>query len=339
MSIKDAIRSVVEGNDLLEEEASSVMREIMDGEATPAQIAAFITALKMKGETVDEITGFARTMREKAEVISPSVEPLVDTCGTGGDGSGTFNISTAAALVTASAGIAVAKHGNRGVSSACGSADVLEGLGVRIDLPPHAVSACIEEVGIGFLFAPLFHKAMKHAVGPRREIGIRTVFNVLGPLTNPAGALYQIMGVYDPGLTEVMARVLRRLGSKRCLVVHGSGNIDEITTTGETRVTELREDGKVVTFHLSPSDFGLPMSRKGDLAGGSVERNVKIILGILGGENGPARDVVMANAGAALVVAGKAADFAEGARMAAEAVDSGAAMETLNRLRRFAERW
>src|SRR5690606_27890814 len=256
LMIQEAIRKAVEGVHLTEDEAAAAMEAIMEGEATPAQIAAFITALRIKGETVDEIAGCAREMRETAAKITPRRTPLVDTCGTGGDGANTFNISTAAAFVAAAAGAAVAKHGNRSVSSRCGSADVLEALGVRIDLTPDAVRECIDQVGIGFLFAPLFHSSMRHAVGPRKEIGIRSVFNVLGPLTNPASAQVQVVGVYDAALTEPLARVLGRLSVREAYVVHGQPRLDEISISGETQVSHLK-DGEVHTFRIRPEDAGL----------------------------------------------------------------------------------
>ncbi len=253
--IKEAISKVVDGENLTEEEAIATMNEIMSGEATPAQIASFITALRLKGETIEEITGCARVMREKATRISTNHPLVVDTCGTGGDGAHTFNISTTAAFVVAGAGVPVAKHGNRSVSSSCGSADVLKALGVNIEVEPDVVSNCINEIGIGFLFAPLLHGAMKYAIGPRREIGIRTIFNILGPLTNPASAQAQVLGVYDGSLTEPLAQVLNNLGSTRVFVVHGEDGLDEITTTTNTRISELA-DGVVRTYTLSPTEFG-----------------------------------------------------------------------------------
>jgi anthranilate phosphoribosyltransferase len=335
--IKDAIRKVVEGEHLTESEAIAAMTEIMDGEATPAQIACLITALRMKGETVDEITGFVRVMREKSLRVTTSRTPLVDTCGTGGDRLNTFNISTTAAFVVAGAGVAVAKHGNRAASSKCGSADVLESLGVKLSLSAEIVGKCIDECGIGFLFAPSLHPAMKHAVGPRKEIGIRTVFNILGPMTNPADAKYQVIGVFAPHLCELMAGTLANLGSKRAMVVHGLDGIDEISTLGETVVSEV-QSGKVVTTRLSPSDFRRDTVQAVQLSGGdSPDDNARTLLSILNGEKGPRRDIVLANAAAAFVVTGKAENLREGIDVAAESIDSGAARSALEQLQRFTE--
>lgn len=332
--IQQAIQKVVEGFHLTEDEAAAAMQVIMEGEATPAQIGAFITALRIKGETVDEITGCARVMREKAYRIQPAAAPLVDTCGTGGDGANTFNISTAAAFVVAAAGAAVAKHGNRSVSSRCGSADVLEALGVRIDLEPRAVQQCIEEVGIGFLFAPRFHESMRHAIGPRRELGIRSVFNVLGPLTNPASAQAQVVGVYDPGLTEPIAHVLGRLGVREAYVVHGLERLDEISISGETQVSHLK-DGEVTTFRLRPEDAGLKPAPPEAIRGGDAQENAEIVRSVLQGQRGPKRDVVLLNAAAALVVAGRAQNLREGVAVAAEAIDDGRAYAKLQALIEF----
>ncbi|MDI6717079.1 MAG: anthranilate phosphoribosyltransferase [Actinomycetota bacterium] len=329
----DAIRKVVENQHLTREEAELAMDEIMSGEATPAQIASFITALRMKGETVDEISGFAKVMREKASRINPNVEGIVDTCGTGGDQLHTFNISTTAAFVVAGCGLPVAKHGNRSVSSKSGSADVLEALGVRIDLSPEQVERCVKEIGIGFMFAPTFHGAMKYAIGPRREIGIRTVFNILGPLTNPAFASAQVLGVYDPKLTEVMAQVLGNLGVGHALVVHGDG-LDELSNTGENIVSEFK-DGKTTTYTLTPEECGIGRAKIDDLKGGAAEENAAIMLDILKGSIGPKRDVVLMNASAALIAAGRASSFKEGVKIAAAAIDSGKAMEKLEALRSF----
>ncbi|MGH7411861.1 MAG: anthranilate phosphoribosyltransferase, partial [Candidatus Methylomirabilis sp.] len=297
------------------------------------------------GETVAEITGFARAMREKVSPVRVSGqvnaslsgtdrEALVDTCGTGGDASNTFNISTATAFVVAGAGIPVAKHGNRSVSSLCGSADVVEALGVSLDLSPEQVGRCIDEVGIGFLYAPLLHKAMKYVMTARREIRIRTVFNILGPLTNPAGASAQIMGVYQEGLTEVLARVLHELGSRRAYVVHGLDGLDEVSPSAETAVSEVRA-GQVRTYRVSPEDFGLKRARLSDLQGGNAAENAQIIRRILGGEEGPKRDVVLMNASLAIAAGGKASDLREGVKLAAQAIDSGAAMEKLRGLVEF----
>ncbi|MBO2520407.1 MAG: anthranilate phosphoribosyltransferase [Firmicutes bacterium] len=332
--IQEAIRKAVEGVHLTEDEAAAAMEAIMEGEATPAQIAAFITALRIKGETVDEIAGCARVMREKAAKITPRRTPLVDTCGTGGDGANTFNISTAAAFVAAAAGAAVAKHGNRSVSSRCGSADVLEALGVRIDLTPDAVRECIDQVGIGFLFAPLFHSSMRHAVGPRKEIGIRSVFNVLGPLTNPASAQAQVVGVYDAALTEPLARVLGRLSVREAYVVHGQPRLDEISISGETQVSHLK-DGEVHTFRIRPEDAGLKTWPAETIAGGDAQHNAAIIRSVLKGKEGPQRDVVLLNAAAALLVAGLAKDLMDGVARAAESIDRGRAYEKLEALIEF----
>ncbi len=345
--IIEAIRKVVEGKDLTRDEAFAVMDTIMSGQATDAQIASFLTALRMKGETVEELIGFARVMREKvspvrtrgrvqASLSDTGREMLVDTCGTGGDATGTFNVSTATAFVVAGAGIPVAKHGNRSVSSLCGSADVVEALGVRLDLPPERVGRCIDEVGIGFCYAPLLHKAMKYVMLARREIRIRTVFNILGPLTNPAKASAQVIGVYDGGLIEVMAQVLKELGTVRAFVVHGEDGLDEISTTCESRVAELR-DSWLRTYTIRPEDFGFPRASMSDLQGGSAADNAEIIRRILKGERGPKRDIVVLNAGAAVVAGAKASELAEGAAMAQESIDSGAALDKLNRLVEFCQ--
>jgi len=333
--IKESIRKLVGGTDLSRDEAAQSMSEIMSGEATPAQIASFVTALHMKGETVDEITGCAETMREKAASVNCSKRPLVDCVGTGGDGSGTFNISTAAAIVVAAAGATVAKHGNRAASSRCGSADVLEELGVRIDLPPEKVEECLEQAGIGFMFAPVFHQSMKHAAGPRREMGIRTIFNMVGPVTNPAGADCLLMGIFSAELTEPMASVLGNLGAERAFVVHGDG-LDEVTITGPTRVSEL-SDGEVKTYEITPEEIGVGTSTKDDLKGGDVRKNATIIMDVLHGEKGPPREIVVANAGACLVVAGLAPDFRDGAALARDTIDSGRAMDKLELFRRVSQ--
>lgn len=336
--LAEYIRKVVAGQSLTEVEAAKAMEAIMEGQATPAQIGAFLTALRLKGETVDEITGFARTMRRLAVPLKVRRQVLVDTCGTGGDGSHTFNISTAAAFVVAGAGVPVAKHGNRSVSSCAGSADVLEALGVRVDLPPAGVEECLEKVGMGFLFAPSFHKAMKHAAGPRREIGIRTVFNLLGPLTNPAGAPYQLVGVYGPELTETVASVLGRLGCRRAFVVHGSDGLDEITITGPTKITRL-EEGSLETFFFDPAEIGIGPVAPEELLGGTAADNAEIIRGVLEGRPGPARDVVVVNAAFALMAAGVASSVREGMALAARSIDTGAAHGKLAALIRFTESW
>lgn len=335
--VRDAISKVVSGMDLSEQEMIGAMEEIMSGEATQAQIGAFITALRMKGETIDEITGAAHVMREKATKVTAgsSEGVLVDTCGTGGDASGTFNVSTTAAFVVAGAGVMVAKHGNRSITSKCGSADVLEALGVDLNLTPERIGQCIREVGIGFMFAPMLHGAMKHAIGPRREIGIRTIFNILGPLTNPAGANVQVMGVYDPGLTEKLAGVLGRLGARRALVVCGEGNMDEITVTGETKVAEWAGD-RVTNYTVSPEDVGLSRASLSDIQGGdSPAVAAEMVRKILAGESGPRLDMVLFNAGAALMAAGKAADLQGGVDLAGETVQSGAALSKLDALVNF----
>jgi anthranilate synthase/phosphoribosyltransferase len=338
MSIQDAIAQVVERQDLSDVEAEAAMTQIMQGQATPAQIGAFLTALRMKGETVSEIAGCARAMRRSAVTVRPRrTEALVDTCGTGGDGAGTFNISTTAALVVAGAGQPVAKHGNRSISSRCGSADVLEALGVNLDLSPTQVAACVDEVGIGFLFAPKLHPAMKHAIGPRRELGVRTIFNLLGPLTNPAGAEAQVLGVYDPALTESLAHVLGTLGSKAAFVVHGAGGLDELTTTGPNRVSVLRQ-GQVETHTLDPADLNFPRARPADLRGGDAQENAAITREILSGQLNAARsDVVILNAAAALVAGGRASTLREGIRLAKHSLDSGAAQRVLAHLIEFTQ--
>jgi anthranilate phosphoribosyltransferase len=331
MELKEVIRKVVERQDLTEAEAHDALGVIMDGQATPAQIAALITALRMKGETVEEIAGFARGMRERAQRIRPRVDALVDVVGTGGDRVSTFNVSTTAAFVVAGAGAYVAKHGNRAVSRRSGAADVLEALGVNIQVAPEVVERCVEDIGMGFLFAPLYHPAMKHAVGPRREIGIRTVFNILGPLTNPAGARHLLVGVYDPALTELLAQVLLELGVRRALVVHGDG-MDEVSTLGPTRVAEAR-DGRVRTYTVEPDSLGLPRPAPEAIAGGAPEENARITEAVLRGERGAPRDLVLLNAAAGLVAADLAEDLREGLALAARAVDSGAAYERLEALR------
>ena len=328
--IQQSIGRVVESKSLGLEEAAQVMEEIMGGDATPAQFGAFVTALRLKGETPEEIAGMARVMREKALRVSVD-GVLVDTCGTGGDGSGAFNVSTTAAFVAAGAGAKVAKHGNRAMSGACGSADVLEALGVRIDLSPEGVASCLDEVGFGFMFAQLYHPSMRFAAGPRREIGIRTVFNILGPLTNPAGATRHLLGVADPSVGENMARVLGRLGSERALVVHGLDGMDEITLSDETQVWELR-DGSVSSYRVSPEDFGLPRSGKSDIAVASVDESAAALRGVLDGAPGPARNIALANAGAALLAAGLADTLVEGVALAVDAVDGGAARRALDGL-------
>jgi len=346
--IVEAIRKVVDGKDLSRGEAFNVMDAIMSGQATDAQIASFLTALRMKGETVEELIGFARVMREKVSLVKTRArvqaslsgtdrEMLVDTCGTGGDATGTFNVSTATAFVAAGAGIPVAKHGNRSVSSLCGSADVVEALGVRLDLPPERVGRCVDEVGIGFCYAPLLHKAMKFVMLARKEIRIRTVFNILGPLTNPARAAAQVIGVYDGRLTEVMAQVLKELGTVRAFVVHGEDGLDEISNTGASRISEVRNN-QVRTYTVRPEDFGLAPARIVDLQGGSAADNAEIIRSILKGERGPKRDIVVLNAAAAIAAGGKADDIAAGVAVAQESIESGAALDKLTRLVEFCQK-
>jgi len=329
--IKEIITKVVGGENLTSNEAEIVMQEVMRGEATPSQISAFIVALRMKGETAEEIAGCARAMRDHSTKVETKHKQVIDTCGTGGDSTGTFNISTAVAFVIAGAGIAVAKHGNRSVSSQCGSADVLEALGVKIDLKPDEIARCLDEIGIGFLFAPGLHPAMKYAIGPRREVGIRTIFNVLGPLTNPASASIQLLGVYDSGLTETIARVLGLLGSYRALVVHGADGLDELSTTGINKITQLY-NGEINTYNLDPGRLGLPLASPIDLKGGSPEENAEILKALLKGEKGAKRDIVLLNAAAGLLVAEKVADFEQGISLAVEAIDSGRAMDRLEKL-------
>ena len=346
--IKEAIKKVVGGFDLGREEMALSMDEIMSGQATQAQIGSFITALRLKGETIEEITGAAMVMRKKALRLGPVVETvdldrddinidretIIDTCGTGGSGTNTFNISTTTAFVVSGSGLRVAKHGNRGVSSQCGSADVMKGLGVNIDIAPDRVRECIERIGIGFLYAPLFHGAMKYAIGPRREIGIRTIFNILGPLTNPAQAGCQVLGVYREDLTDVVASVLNNLGIKRAFVVHGMDTLDEITITGKTKISELR-DKKVRTFYVEPRDFGMKTAPINDIRGGTCEENARIVKAVISGKKGPCRDVVLLNASAALVAGGSAKDFLEGVKMGAESIDSGRAGKKLQQLIEF----
>lgn len=328
--IKEAIAMLIQKIDLSESEMSDAIRELMEGKATDAQIGAFLTALRLKRETIAEITGAAKVMREKATSIK-APKGTVDTCGTGGDMANTFNISTTAAFVVAGAGIPVAKHGNRSVSSKSGSADVLKALGVNIELPPEGVETCLNKVGFGFLFAPLFHGAMKYALGPRREIGIRTIFNILGPLTNPASTKYQALGVFSSDLTETMAKVLGNLGCRHAFVVHGEDGLDEITITGKTKISELK-DGKVESYFIDPTDFGVKLGKIEDLLGGDAAENAEITRNILKGESGPKRDIVLLNASAAIVTSGKAKDLKEGIEIARKSIDSGAALRKLEEL-------
>jgi anthranilate phosphoribosyltransferase len=342
LNIVDALKKVVSGQHLDRAEAESVMEGIMTGNATDAQIAAFLTALRMKCETVEELIGFAKVIRAKAAPIRPrgvvaaafsgtDREMLVDTCGTGGDATGTFNISTATSFVVAGAGVRVAKHGNRSVSSLCGSADVVEALGIRIDLTPEDVGRCIDEVGIGFLYAPLLHDAMRYVMLARREMKIRTVFNLLGPLCNPAGATAQVLGVYNEKLTEMMAQVLCELGARRAFVVHGADGLDEITITGETKISEVR-GGKVRTYYLTPEDFGIARAPLDRIQGGDARRNAEIIRNILSNEGGTCQDVVLLNAAAGLVAGGKAVNLREAIGFARISIESGAALSRLTRL-------
>ena len=331
MNIQEAIAKVIEGEDLSRGEMTDAMNQIMSGEATDAQIGAFLIALRVKGESVDEIAGAASVMREKATPIATRHDVIVDTCGTGGDHSGTFNISTTAAFVAAGAGLCVAKHGSWSVTSQSGSADVLSALGVNIEASPETVSRCLDDVGVGFLFAPALHGAMKYAIGPRREIGARTIFNALGPLTNPAGAKRQVVGVYSAALTETLAGVLGTLGLARAFVVHGSDGLDEMTLTGSTRVSELK-NGSVSTYDVSPGDFGLAQAPADALKGGDADYNAEITRSILNGEEGPRRDIVLLNAAAAIVAGDKARDLNEGVQVAAEVINSGKALEKLEGL-------
>jgi anthranilate phosphoribosyltransferase len=331
--IIDIIQKLVERSDLTEQEARSVMEEIMTGEATDAQVAGFLTALRMKGETSSELIGFARVMRERAEPLwNGEVPAVLDTCGTGGDGSGTFNISTAAAFVAAGVGVKVAKHGNRSASSRCGSADVMEALGLDIQLPADRLRKAITEIGFGFLFAPRFHSSMKYVVPARTQLKIRTVFNMLGPLSNPASARYQVVGVSSIGIVEVVANALQGLGLDCAFVVHSADGMDEISISAPTYVVELR-GGQMRRFSVQPEDFGLSPATKESILGGDAATNAAIVESVLGGETGPRRDVVLMNAAAAVVAAGAATTLKEGVRAAAESIDSGAALKTLRDLR------
>jgi len=336
--IREAIEKIVKRVDLSESEMRGIFGEIMSGKATDAQIGAFAVALRMKGETVEEITGACRAMRERSvrissgrESVDIDEESIIDTCGTGGSGINTFNISTTVAFVVSGCGLKVAKHGNRAMSGRCGSADVLEALGVKLDTGPDMTQRCLIEIGIGFLYAPAFHGAMKYAVGPRKEIGIRTIFNLLGPLSNPANATGQVLGVYDAKLTGMIAKVLKNLGSKRAFVVHGMDTLDEITITGKTRVSELR-GGRVRTYFISPEKFGMQRASLDDIEGGDPKENADILLSVLKGERNPRRDIVLLNASAALVAGFKAKNFKTGIKMAAESIDSGRALDKLMRL-------
>ncbi|MCK8825895.1 anthranilate phosphoribosyltransferase [Fuchsiella alkaliacetigena] len=330
--MKKLIKRIVAGENLEVAEMREAMDLIMSGETTAAQVGSFITALRMKGETVEEITGAAQIMRQKALAVQPEADLVVDTCGTGGDGVGTFNISTTTAFVVAGAGVPVAKHGNRSVSSKSGSADVLEVLGVNLELTAEEVAEAVDEIGIGFLYAPLFHKAMKHAIGPRKEIGVRTVFNILGPLTNPARAQRQVLGVYDPKLTEVLAKVLANLGVEKAFVVHGAGGLDELSNLGKTKVSYLKAGGEVENSEVHPEDLGLNVAEVEDIQGGTAQENADIALDILKGKQGPKRDIILLNSAAALLVADQVEDLEAGVELAAQVIDSGQALEKLNLL-------
>ena len=336
MSVQDALARLLDGHDLSREEARAVMNEVMDGAATPAQIGGLLVALRLKGETADEIAGCAEAMRAHVLAVRPSRDDLVDTAGTGGDGASTINISTAAALVAAAAGAGVAKHGNRAVSSASGSADVLEALGFRLEIPPARIERSIDELGFGFLFAPTHHPAMRHAAPVRRELATRTIFNVLGPLTNPAGARAQVVGVYAPSLVRTMAEVLARLGARRAFVVHGAGGIDELSPAGPNLVCEV-VDGDVHEREIDPLDLGVPRCDPAELRGGSPEENAAAIRAVFAGENGGRRSAILLNAAGAIAAAGHARDLSEGLGLAAEAVDSGAAGTRLDELIAFSQ--
>lgn len=333
--IKEGITKLVERQNLTYEEAREIMKEIMSGEATPAQISAFVTALRMKGETTEELSAFATVMKDFCNKICPKVDGrLVDTCGTGGDKIKTFNISTVAAFVVAGASVAVAKHGNRSVTSKSGSADVLEELGLNLNVKPETVEKAIEHVGIGFMFAPAFHPAMKYAIGPRREIGIRTIFNVLGPLTNPAGADAQLIGVYDESLVNKIAYVLKNLGLEEAMVVHGRDGLDEISTMGETVIAWLKK-GEIQTLRMTPKDFGVKKAMPTEIMGASPKESAELAFKILNGYLGkddPKRDIVVVNAAAGIIVGGNAEDFPYGMELAQESIESGAAYKKLKEL-------
>lgn len=333
--IREAIKKVIAGQNITEHEMMSVMSEIMDGHATDAQIACLFTALRMKGETVEEIVGAARIMRQNATAVRVASQgPLVDTCGTGGDGAHTFNISTASAFVAAGAGVRVAKHGNRSVSSRSGSADVMEALGIDITISPEAIARCIDQVGIGFLFAQKMHPAMRHAARTRSEIGIRTLFNILGPLSNPADADMQVLGVYDEALIQIIGRALQMLGRTRALVVHGYDGLDELSISGPSMICEVN-CGMVKTYTIKPADLGLTEAPVHAIQGGGPQENAVIVTRVLKGEQGPHRDIVLVNAGAAIMLAGLADTIVEGMRCAARSIDTGMAMDKLLQLKRL----
>lgn len=329
--LKPYISRLVEGEDLSDDESRQAMSIIMSGEASEAQIAGFLVALRMKGETVEEITGCARAMREAATHVDPQGLPVVDTCGTGGDRKGTFNISTAAALVTAGAGVPVAKHGNRSVSSGSGSADVLETLGVNIEAPPEVAGRCLREAGIGFLFAPVLHKAMKYAIGPRRQLAVRTVFNILGPLTNPAGAPRQLLGLFSEEMLEKIAGVLQRLGTEKSMVVHSADGLDELSTCEESIAAEVTPE-QITVRRINAEELGIPRAEMGDLLVEGPQESAAVLRSILGGEGGPKRDIVLLNAAAAIYVGGRAQSLEEGIDLAAQSIDSGKAAEALQKL-------
>ncbi len=329
--MKIQLEKIIRGHDLTRAETSEVFDEIMEGLSPPSRIAAFLTALRIKGETVDEITGAAESMRRHAVYIDPGGLAVVDTCGTGGDASGTFNISTTAAFIAAGAGVPIAKHGNRAVTSGCGSADVLHELGVNIDVNPEIVEETIRETGIGFLFAPKLHPAMKYAAPIRKELGIRTIFNILGPLTNPAGARLQLLGVFNPQLTESLAMVLRTLGARRAMVVHGHDGLDEISSLAPSRISELRDDN-IRTYEFDPQPYLESAATADDLQGGDPVRNAAIASAVIDGQKGPCRDIACLNAAAAIMIHGTAADFDEGIRLARESIDNGSAAAKLQAL-------
>jgi anthranilate phosphoribosyltransferase len=332
--IREAIQTILAGKHLSRQDAHRTMSGIMSGEATPAQIGAFLVGMRMKGERADEVAGFAEAMREKATRVPTRHENAIDMCGTGGDGAGTFNISTVASFVVAGGGVPVAKHGNRSVSSQCGSADVLQALGVKIDLSAEQMGECLDKLGIAFLFAPTLHPAMKHAIGPRRELGVRTVFNILGPITNPAFVRRQVLGVYNAELARLLAQVLAELDTEHAVIVHGEEGLDEISISGSTLAFEVKR-GNVSESRLLPEDFGLRPGTSDGLAGGDAERNAEIAMQVLRGESGPARDAVIANAACGLVVGGAATTFADGAQLARQSIDSGAALAKLEAMIEF----
>lgn len=336
MDIQAALKKVIESQHLTENEMADVMRQVMTGGATPAQIGGFLIGLRMKGETVDEITGAARVMRELATPVQVDKAYLVDTCGTGGDGANTFNISTTAAFVVAAAGGHVAKHGNRSVSSSSGSADVLEAASVKLDMSPEQVARCVDTLGVGFMFAPAHHGAMKHAIGPRREMAVRTIFNVLGPLTNPAGAKRQVMGVYDKQWLRPLAEVLQRLGSEHVMIVHAQDGLDEISIAAPTDVAELKQ-GEITEYQIAPEDFGIERAALSAIGAESVEQSLAIMKGVLKKEQGPAADIVALNAGAAIYVSGMASTLAQGVSQAQDAIGSGLAMAKLSELTQLSD--